>query len=746
MNTLLRYSLWQIRTGILSACLLLIYPLTHAAEEPAVGRVISTAGDVTASSDSGMRLLARGDDVFVGDIITTGLNSFAQLRFIDSAIVALKADTAFEITEYLYDATAGDNDRATMNLIQGGFRTITGHIGKANRDAYRVVTPFATIGIRGTDHEQVITPNGLVAGVFDGGISVQNASGSIDLGVGADYDFATVAALSTPPLGLTQQPPELGDTPISEEIDEEVREDGDDENDPNEEDGGPLPVTPLDTTASVRDQNLEAQESNENNQASINPNESGDGNIKCNNDLLICEDDEHPVTEPEPEPVPIPALTQAEEDSLDRSVVARLVRGNNRSQFRGQAGVDAGNSGSNEQNTVVLANGSTVLRYAGKSEESRQNVGGYGIEWGTWRSTQGNPIREQDRQDGSDARHFDDTKLLFAAMDEVTPSFKGRKEFAATDNFLAIAGAEGSSVSDVDGNLGIDLSTADVEGGIVVTVHTREGVNFWNGVVDGTLQHHRGQISGMQIKPGESFIETERGRSQSLAAGSSPRSFEGNINGIFTGDNASALLLDFDFWEANNSNNYVTGFSLFEQVEENDLEIDWGAWDMPVLDNWHSALVEPTAEHLQDKYQTSGFMLWILNTIGGSYAYESAGGFGQGFGAAGGELSGVEANFNIDFNTGDISKGQLTVTDANLQDWAVAFGGSLVDGNVSLSALPGTFTIDNMANNGEVTLGGAFTDFLASGFTGAFELIDGDDASNYVQGLFDLTRGSLQIK
>jgi len=739
MNTFLRQSLQLTQAGIVSLCLLLVTPLLQAAEDEAVARVISASGDVTAMAGEDIRILARGDEVFVGDIVTTGPNGFAQLRFIDSAIVALKADTAFEISEYVFEQNA--DDRATMNLIQGGFRTITGRIGKADRDAYRVVTPYATIGIRGTDYEQVITPTGLMSGVFDGGISLQNDAGLLNLGVGAQFDYAMVTGNSTAPLGLTEQPPELGNTLM---VEEEESQGAENENE-SEEEGGALPVAPVENTVALRDQGIGGQENDD--EASINPNESGDGSLSCRNGAAVCQDDDgpgpgpDPDPDPEPEPEPEPggdplaALSDAEEASLDNDAVGRIVYGSTRSRFSGQAGVDdrEGNAG---QNTTLLANDRYVLRYSGRTDNAQQNVGGYDIEWGIWRSNNRQPLVEQDREDGSSIHEFEDTVLLFAAADKVTPTFTGRKTFAATDDFLAIAGERGASVSDVDGELDINLATADVQGGMTVTVNSSQGVNYWNAVVDGTLRHRDGVISGMQVRQNESFIESAESDSQS-----GPRNFKGDINGIFTGKGGTGLLLDFDFSELRDSRNYVIGYSLFEQVEDKEIALDWGSWDRPVLENWHEDMAEPASAHLEGKTKPSDMMLWILNNMGGAYAYESAGGFGRGFGGSSGELSDVQANFNIDFDTGDISNGQLLVTDANLQNWAVAFDGALTGGDVSLAALPGTFTIDNVTNGGDVALGGAFTDFLASGFTGAFEMIDGNDAGNFVQGMFDLTRG-----
>ncbi|MDP3858880.1 MAG: hypothetical protein Q8Q73_14075 [Stagnimonas sp.] len=46
--------------------------------------------------------------------------------------------------------SGGETSRAFFRLVKGGFRSVSGLIGKVNQDDYRVSTPVATIGIRGT--------------------------------------------------------------------------------------------------------------------------------------------------------------------------------------------------------------------------------------------------------------------------------------------------------------------------------------------------------------------------------------------------------------------------------------------------------------------------------------------------------------------------------------------------------------------------------------------------------------------
>ncbi|MDX1610622.1 MAG: FecR family protein [Halofilum sp. (in: g-proteobacteria)] len=132
----------------LLGALLLFSGIATAAPEPA-GRVLIAAGEVTAvRAGESARSLDRGDAVYVGDEIRTGRRGSVQVRFIDEGLVDLDPGTRFAIDEY----RAGDDDAAgsvVMNFLRGALRTITGSIGGGD-DTYRMNTPTATIGVRGT--------------------------------------------------------------------------------------------------------------------------------------------------------------------------------------------------------------------------------------------------------------------------------------------------------------------------------------------------------------------------------------------------------------------------------------------------------------------------------------------------------------------------------------------------------------------------------------------------------------------
>src|SRR6266446_5563394 len=107
--------------------------------------------------DGSVRALAERSDVFVGDVISTERDSYAQLRFTDGGQVTLRPNTQVKVETYSYEEGRPERDNFAMQLFKGGLRSLTGLIGKrtTSRSAYRMVTSTATIGIRGTDYSAI---------------------------------------------------------------------------------------------------------------------------------------------------------------------------------------------------------------------------------------------------------------------------------------------------------------------------------------------------------------------------------------------------------------------------------------------------------------------------------------------------------------------------------------------------------------------------------------------------------------
>ena len=150
-----------------------------------------------------------GDTVAEGDQLVTGADGEIHLNMRDGGFIAVRPGTRFQIVAYTADG--GSDDRGIFNLLVGGFRSISGWIGKFNRPSYVVRTPSATIGIRGTDHEPHYIPEGSSEGdpgtydrVYAGESVIETAAGRTSVTPGKS-GFAS-ALSHAPPILLPHVP------------------------------------------------------------------------------------------------------------------------------------------------------------------------------------------------------------------------------------------------------------------------------------------------------------------------------------------------------------------------------------------------------------------------------------------------------------------------------------------------------------------------------------------------------------
>ena len=127
-----------------------------AAEGAAI--LVVSRGAVSAETDGVERVLKQGDSVFEEDQVATGDKSFAVLQFIDGAKVTVRPNSILVIKEYVYNG--GDDDVATLSLVEGGLRIITGALAKAEPESYKIETPVALMGVRGTEFAVVLCDDG----------------------------------------------------------------------------------------------------------------------------------------------------------------------------------------------------------------------------------------------------------------------------------------------------------------------------------------------------------------------------------------------------------------------------------------------------------------------------------------------------------------------------------------------------------------------------------------------------------
>ena len=132
------------------------------------GRVDSIVGSADITDQSGTATPVIADEqIYEGQTINSGPDGEVQIVTEDGGMLAIRPNTTFRVDEYKADGDA--SDKIFMSLLKGAVRSITGWIGKHNSSAYRISTPNATIGVRGTDHETVVidSADGDQAGTYD---------------------------------------------------------------------------------------------------------------------------------------------------------------------------------------------------------------------------------------------------------------------------------------------------------------------------------------------------------------------------------------------------------------------------------------------------------------------------------------------------------------------------------------------------------------------------------------------------
>lgn len=188
--------------GVVLASLMGAAWTSQAAAAAAAGDVQFASGTASVTrADGSSRPLVRGLELSNGDTVDSGTGR-VQLRFTDGALVSLQPESRFRIDDYRFDGKTDGSEKGFFSLLKGGLRTISGWIGRVHRSGYRVDTPTATIGIRGTEYSAVLG-NSLTVSVGEGRVAITNDAGEFILDAGRT---AYVRDRKTLPVIVSEKP------------------------------------------------------------------------------------------------------------------------------------------------------------------------------------------------------------------------------------------------------------------------------------------------------------------------------------------------------------------------------------------------------------------------------------------------------------------------------------------------------------------------------------------------------------
>jgi hypothetical protein len=116
--------------------------------------------------------LRKGAQVFQGDTLETGSNGHIYIATVDQAFISVRPNTRLTVNSYKASVANPSDTAIQFTLHQGVARFVSGQAVAAAKNRFRLNTPVAAIGVRGTDFTVFTTSTVTRASVMSGRIAV----------------------------------------------------------------------------------------------------------------------------------------------------------------------------------------------------------------------------------------------------------------------------------------------------------------------------------------------------------------------------------------------------------------------------------------------------------------------------------------------------------------------------------------------------------------------------------------------
>ena len=174
-----RSTVGWMQAGVVVALASLTLGTGSLAAQPGVGQVSLVIGEAhVVRTDGSRETIHRGASIMVGDRVETAANGHVHVRFIDNAAVSVRPDSVLQVQAYTYNAERPHANEIRLLVEKGASRSISGAATDVDKSRFRLNTPIAAIGVRGTDFMVRTDPTGDRASVADGTIVVGALGGA----------------------------------------------------------------------------------------------------------------------------------------------------------------------------------------------------------------------------------------------------------------------------------------------------------------------------------------------------------------------------------------------------------------------------------------------------------------------------------------------------------------------------------------------------------------------------------------
>lgn len=143
---------WAVGLLLVGAAQLPAIAASESTPPAIVGEATMVIGMARITNALGQSVVAdKGAAIRVGDRIETEAGGHVHLRFVDGGRVSVRPASRLQIESYSHSSDKPVLSAIKFRLDEGVVRSITGTWGEAARDRFRLNTPMAAIGVKGTD-------------------------------------------------------------------------------------------------------------------------------------------------------------------------------------------------------------------------------------------------------------------------------------------------------------------------------------------------------------------------------------------------------------------------------------------------------------------------------------------------------------------------------------------------------------------------------------------------------------------
>lgn len=162
------------------------------------GKAMGVTQSAALTNGGTIKQLVVGTDIAIGDEVTTNDKGQVQIRFDDTTELVIGPNSKLKIEDYLL---RGDNSagKLAINALSGTFRFATGN---ADKSRYEINTPTGTIGVRGTQFDFIVAPDGTQVLLYEGAVKLCNVD-KVCVTLDKACSIGTIDDLDSKIVGLT---------------------------------------------------------------------------------------------------------------------------------------------------------------------------------------------------------------------------------------------------------------------------------------------------------------------------------------------------------------------------------------------------------------------------------------------------------------------------------------------------------------------------------------------------------------